>query len=322
MDKSWNQLSDRCNLFYTAPSGLYKELLKEAEVELANRCSLYKLSMSYNFADLQQTARPQNSVMLPPSYKSMISVWVNGDEIPYREKHQWTFNKGTNGMTVQSGTPNYYDLANGFIFFDKAPSTSDVVDCWFRANMPNDPNLDKNVMLMPEINGSSDDDRVFISTTIGSEIDGHNIYAGYYDSSGQAHSLVQLKYDGSGEVDSSEPYDPSQLSFRDSNVMSNNRPMSLQTFTGGNDSGSDFTNTPLDAHEVYQKGVLGGYRLVGPVIENDYHLNLCDYAIYMATAKADPELSMKHLQIWEARLLEILNDNIDKELPIGMKEEI
>lgn len=123
--------------------------------------------------------------------------------------------------------------------------------------MPNDPNLDKNVMLMPEINGSSDDDRVFISTTIGSEIDGHNIYAGYYDSSGQAHSLVQLKYDGSGEVDSSEPYDPSQLSFRDSNVMSNNRPMSLQTFTGGNDSGSDFTNTPLDAHEVYQKGVLG-----------------------------------------------------------------
>lgn len=42
----------------------------------------------------------------------------------------------------------------------------------------------------------------------------------------------------------------------------------------------------------------------------------------MATAKADPELSMKHLQIWEARLLEILNDNIDKELPIGMKEEI
>ena len=106
MDKSWNQLSDRCNLFYTAPSGLYKELLKEAEVELANRCSLYKLSMSYNFADLQQTARPQNSVMLPPSYKSMISVWVNGDEIPYREKHQWTFNKGTNGMPVQIGTPN------------------------------------------------------------------------------------------------------------------------------------------------------------------------------------------------------------------------
>ena len=42
----------------------------------------------------------------------------------------------------------------------------------------------------------------------------------------------------------------------------------------------------------------------------------------MASAKTNPELSMRHLQIWEQRLTEILNDNIDKELPKGIKEEI
>ena len=34
MDKSWDQLSDRCNLFFKSPDGLYIELLKEAECEL------------------------------------------------------------------------------------------------------------------------------------------------------------------------------------------------------------------------------------------------------------------------------------------------
>ena len=33
MDKSWNQLSDRCNLFYTAPSGLFKELLNDESIK-------------------------------------------------------------------------------------------------------------------------------------------------------------------------------------------------------------------------------------------------------------------------------------------------
>ena len=319
MDKSWNQLIERCGLFHDAPGGLYKELLKEAEVELANKCSLYKASVSYNFANIQVVGKPQNSVQLPPTYKSMISVWVNGDEIPHREKHQWTFSKGDSGMTVQSGTPNYYDLANGFIFFDKAPSTSDVVDCYFRANMPNDPNLDRSVMLLPDINSSTDDDRVNIATSIGSEIDGFGCYAIYYDNNGGSHRLSNLKFKSEG-IDSREPFDPGQFGIR--GLEHQNHNISLQQFEGGDGAGGDFDGTPSDTHNYFRKGFIGLYRLVGPVIENDYHLNLCDYAIYMASAKTNPELSMRHLQIWEQRLTEILNDNIDKELPKGIKEEI
>ena len=311
MDKSWNQLSDRCNLFYTAPSGLYKELLKEAEVELANRCSLYKASMSYNFANMQVANLPQNSIQLPNSYKSMIAVWVNGDEIPHREKHQWTFNKGDGGMTVQSGTPNYYDLANGFIFFDKAPSSSDVVDFYFRANMINDSDLDKSVMLLPNIvsgTGDGNYDKVKIQTSIGAELDGFGCSAVYYSprgdgTTGTTCTLSNLKFVGSSN-DSREPFDPGQYKSRWTTDLHNHSNFNFQLFEGGDGSGADFNDSDV-ADNVHKKGVITKYRLVGPVIENDYHLNLCDYAIYIASAKADPELSMKHLQIWEARLLEI-----------------
>ena len=47
MEKSWSQLADRCSLFFDAPDGLYKELLKEAEQELANKCSLYTKHYTY-----------------------------------------------------------------------------------------------------------------------------------------------------------------------------------------------------------------------------------------------------------------------------------
>ena len=337
MDKSWNQLSDRCNLFYTAPDGLYKELLKEAEVELANKCSLYKASISYNFANIQTSTRIQNSVKLPNTYKSMISVWVNGDEIPRREKHQWTFNKDANGMTVQSGTPNYYDLANGFIFFDKAPSTSDVVDCYFKAHMPNTENLSKNVMLKPLVVASTGEDNydsVLIDCTIGAELDGFGCSAGFLDSSAKTHTLSSLKFNKE-DHSTFEPFDPGQFTYPRGNSLATdphpeNHPYyTYQKFDGGDGSGADFieshsggSSTATTSDNFYRKGSIGSYRKVGPVIENDYHLNLCDYAIYMASAKGDPELSMKHLQIWEQRLTEILNDNIDKELPFGMKEEI
>ena len=37
----WNKLVDRCLLFTDAPGGLLKELLKEAEIDLANKLEIY-----------------------------------------------------------------------------------------------------------------------------------------------------------------------------------------------------------------------------------------------------------------------------------------
>ena len=48
--------------------------------------SLYKASFSYKFANIQSLSGQVNSVILPNTYKSMVSVWVNGNEISHREK--------------------------------------------------------------------------------------------------------------------------------------------------------------------------------------------------------------------------------------------
>ena len=115
----------------------------------------------------------------------------------------------------------------------------------------------------------------------------------------------------------SDPLDLSQsVNFNDgSNDL---KDVNYELYVGG----GDWSSQSIPNQNYARTGIIKNYRTKGPVIENDYHLNLCDYAIYMASAKKDLELSMKHLQIWEQRLTEILNDNIDKELPMGMKEEI
>lgn len=307
MDKSWNQLSDRCNLFYTAPSGLYKELLKEAEVELANRCSLYKEHFAYEFNDNTNA----NSQVLPANYKSMINVWVDGDLIPYREKSNWVFTKGANvnnpTMTVQKGKPNYYDLANGHIVFDKVPSSSTTIDIYYRANV--NKTLTKAVLVQPLADG-----KVKINTDLGGELIGATVSM---EDNGEENNITIASV-GS---DQQQFYSPSQLQDLNNESTPTLRPHSpiyMTLFNGTEDWSAN--DPPIQLH--IQQGWIENYRNYAPLIDGDYHLNLCDYAIYMASAKADPELSMKHLQIWEQRLIEILNDNIDKELPIGMKEEI
>ena len=82
MDKSWKQLAERCQLFVDEKDGLLIELLKEAECELANRCSLYKQNFTILFRDNTKS----NAFKLPSTYKQMISVHIDGDLIPYKNK--------------------------------------------------------------------------------------------------------------------------------------------------------------------------------------------------------------------------------------------
>ena len=135
MDKSWNQLTDRCSLFFDAPDGLYRELLKEAEQELSNKCSLFTSHHTYQFVSTEHS----NALKLPNDYKAMIGVWVDGNLIKYVEKTQWDFTKGTYTeypvMTVGTGTPEFYDLTNGFLVLNKTPSATTTVDIYYKADL-------------------------------------------------------------------------------------------------------------------------------------------------------------------------------------------
>lgn len=309
MDKSWSQLSDRCNLFFTAPDGLYIELLKEAECEIANRCSLFKQNHTILFRDNTKA----NSFKLPSTFKSMISVFIDGREISFKEKDQWSFTENSTGpMTVQDGTPNYYTLANGFIVFDKVP-TEGSADLYFRGNLQNSNKISKTVLIAP---AETSQGYVYIDTTFTTELAGRVVK--YYEGN-TINTLDNLSYSSGLDLDDSDPSDLSQkinFGIATSNDQKDVNYQGFATADSGSWSGSVSNNY------FVRSGIIVHYREIGPVIENDYHLNLCDYAIYMASAKKNPELSATHLQIFETRIQEILNDNIDKELPIGMKEEI
>ena len=306
MDKSWKQLAERCQLFVDEKDGLLIELLKEAECELANKCSLYKQNFTILFRDNTKS----NAFKLPSTYKQMISVHIDGDLIPYKNKDQFHFNQESNSaMSVDSGEPNCYTLSNGYIVFDTKP-TSGVADLHFRANLQNSDKVSKSVLIAPT---DSVSDGVYIDTTIGDLINGKNVK---YLEGNVINSMSTLASFDGADLNTTSPDDPNQEGKITIGTDNDLQPTNMAYYTGAN-----WTNTPSNLYFV-RNGIIETYRTVGPVIENDYHLALCDYALTIATAKKEPVLSDKHRMLWEKTINETINDNLDKELPIGIKEEI
>ena len=316
MEKSWSQLADRCSLFFDAPDGLYKELLKEAEQELANKCSLFTNHHTYDFVSTEHS----NALKLPNDYKSMVGVWVDGDLIKRVEKTQWDFNKGTHTaypvMTVGTGTPEFYDLTNGFLVLDKTHSASTTVDVYYKAFLPMNlsgavSGLEKPILISP-----LEDGKVHLNTDLGSELNGAEVHI---EDNGTDNTLANIVFDNSI---ASLPT-PSQLADYNNQHVNNFFGTYSVNQSWGLYSDPDnewSTHERTDSH--IQQGWIKSYQKFAPIIDGDYHLALCDYALYIASAKTQPDLSMKHQQIWEKRIRETLNDNLDKELPIGIKEEI
>jgi hypothetical protein len=308
MDQSWTQLETRCKLFEDYDN--YIPLLKEAEVLLANRCSLFKQHHTILFRDNVKL----NAFKLPSTFKSAISVHINGDEIPHIERDQWTFNANSTGpMTVEEGEPNYYTLGNGFIVFDKIPKSGSA-DIYYRANLQNTDNISKTVLLAPAINGAGND-WVYLDTTMGDQINGLDVK--YYEGGG-INTLQNITVNTTADLDDSDPLDLSQSVNFNFALANDQKDVTFQLYQGG----GEWSSQSLSNTYFVRTGIIKHYRIKGPVIDNDHHIALCDYAIYVATAMTDPAISDKHLQIWEARIQEILNQNIDQELPRGMKEEI
>lgn len=313
MDKSWKQLAERCQLFVDEKDGLLIELLKEAECELANRCSLYKQNFTILFRDnANKVYNKSNAFKLPSTYKQMISVHIDGDLIPYKNKDQFHFNQESNkAMSVDEGEPNCYTLSNGYIVFDTTP-TSGVADLHFRANLQNNEDLPKSVLIAPSDGGSPNSVRVDI--TMGDLIDGLSVK---YLEGDTVNVLSNISYQNSNDMDRVYPYDPNQQQRHTVSVSNDHRPNAMSTYQGEGSWTTSVTN-----NYYVRNGIIDSYRSVGPVIENDYHLALCDYALTIVTAKKEPVLSDKHRMLWEKTINDTINDNLDKELPIGIKEEI
>ena len=310
MEKSWSQLSDRCNLFFEAQDGLYKELLKEAEEILVNRCGLLKQKFTYQ----PQSGSEHNAFALPLDYKSMIGVWVDGDLIKQVEKTQWDFNQGTTTynpvMTVDKGTPNYYSIINNMITLDKIPSTSNTIDIFYQASI--EEHLGgKKAVLIENVSDTS----VRINTSYKDDLIGKSVK--YIRSDGSSVNSITITSVSADAIDNYHTTSQRVTNSTSGDINEYGGLATMNTFVGS----GNWSTTGENSAQILQ-GWVDGWRDFSPIIESDFHINLCDYAIYVASAKTNPELSMKHQQMWEQKIRETINDNIDRELPIGIKEEI
>ena len=59
-----------------------------------------------------------------------------------------------------------------------------------------------------------------------------------------------------------------------------------------------------------------------PVILEQYHRDLCDYAIAIAYAKSSPQLHDKYMADWERKIQLIINQDADRELIHTVKREV
>ena len=317
MEKSWKQLSDRCQLFFDAPDGLYKELLKEGECELANRCSLHIqhhiLKFRYN--------NFRNSYKLPNTFKSIHSVFIDGNEIPRVDLNNIHFEARTNeSMKPPIGTPQQYSLANGFIYFDKMPTdtgsgSNPVCDIFFKASLQNSEGIPKSLTISPY---TDTDGYCHIETTLGKELNGYEVRYIYYNTPAITDNILSnITFQSTGNEDFSDPLDIASTEFTDT-TNSDHRGISFQLFR----SVSDTWSAGVVEHNKLFTGVIPNYRQVAPVIDGSFHLTLCDYALYVASAKKNPALSDKHKMIWDRALSETLTENLDKELNNTIKEVI
>ena len=167
----------------------------------------------------------------------MISVHIDGDLIPYKNKDQFHFNQESNSsMSVDSGEPNCYTLSNGYIVFDTKP-TSGVADLHFRANLQNSDNVSKSVLIAPV---DATTDGVYIDTTIGDLINGKNVK---YLEGNVINVMSTLAYNSDGDINTTSPDDPNQegkITIGSDNDM---QPITMNYYTG-----DDWTNTPSNEY--------------------------------------------------------------------------
>jgi hypothetical protein len=126
---------------------------------------------------------------------------------------------------------------------------------------------------------------VYIQTGLGTALNGLN--GQWYDASNSNDSFTNFQYDS----------------------VINNTGVKYAITDGG-------TPTQNAIVEVYD------YRSIAPIIPGQYHKDLCDYAIAIASAKANPEMHNKHLSLWLNNIEKIKNEDADRELIHQIRSEI
>ena len=69
-------------------------------------------------------------------------------------------------------------------------------------------------------------------------------------------------------------------------------------------------------------GTVLNYRDVEPLIPEQFHTSLCDYAVAIANAKSAPDIYNTYWTKWMMNMDNLINESADRDLFHSIREEI
>ena len=328
----WDKLVDRCLLFTDAPSGLLRELLKEAEDELANKLELYDAIYTITVPDTisglglwSADANSDNSyTKLPPDYLRDIQVTHRG--VPLRKMEEFESFRKPNGE-LPGGNPTAYAIAGDYVVFNAEPVKGEVFLLHYKSTL-NDFMVDKvfNILHYDKIAGSSND-AIWLDTTLGDKLNGYTIRwetnaftigSGTTTSMATAAPGLPDKYVGNKMLKVAFSLDYGSTSAASRYVLN----YDFGTLSGTT-SASDPYGQGIDGTASIGSLVrITNYRTIAPVIPDKFHKDLCNYAVAIANAKGSPDMYDKYWNKWESNIGRLINEAQDRDLIFTIREEL
>ena len=317
----WNKLVDRCLLFTDAPGGLLKELLKEAEMELANKLELYDslytitIPSTANGAGLythRTTAADHNYMKLPQDYIRDISVSHQGRKL--KKVSEQEIHRKSDG-TLSEGTPSAYAISSDYIIFDTNVSSGDLFVLHYKSRITELSTA--KVITVHRYDQSNG--HIYLDTLLGSALDSTKIYlenqietlsSGTNATHRQVPGLMDI-YRGN-----KPQQDPSALGVQEMPEIVGSR-YTVTAFSAS-DSMAGNAWTAVDGANA----VIFDYRDIAPLIPEQFHTDLCNYAIAIANAKTSPEMYNQYWSQWMLNMDNLINEAQDRDLIFSIREEI
>ena len=315
----WDKLVDRCLLFTDAPGGLLKELLKEAEQELSDKLmlfeSLYRITVPATDYGLGQSPhdnlREHNYAKLPLNYLQDIGVTHKGTHL--RKMTEDEINRNTIGQSY-TGTPTAYSISGDYIIFNSAPSAGDDFILHYKSRLT-EQTVNKVLTIQhytANLGGSND--FIYLDTPLGDLLDGKKF-----------HFEAQFVTLGAGTTTGST------MSVGLPDTVHSNAPGGVVSGEAPNRLGSKYT-VELDATAGSisdnitdingSMGTVLNYRDVEPLIPEQFHTSLCDYAVAIANAKSAPDIYNTYWTKWMMNMDNLINEAADRDLFHSIREEI
>ena len=318
---TWDKLVDRCLLFVDAPGGLLKALLKEAEQELSNKLELYDSLYTITIPATNNgggiwshrgTVADHNYIKLPNNYLRDIAVSHQGRKLRKMTEEE-IFRKSD--TTVSSGTPMAYGISGEYIIFDSAPASGDTFVLHYKS-------LLTDVMTNKVVNvfyyhhaGPT----IYLDTTLGSALDTKKIaFENQVETLSAGDNTVLVGPSGVMDIyqGNKASQDPSSVSIQEQTEILGSK-YTVTAFTAENSLlGSAWT------HMNGAMATIAGYRDIAPLIPDNFHIDLCSYAMAIASAKTAPELYDKHWAAWLMNMDNLINEAQDRDLIFSIREEI